>query len=52
MAVMAAIHRAVICARVWSDRVWRDSHSSCKSSPALLPKMEQHTILAFVNLSL
>lgn len=46
MAVMAAVHWAVICARVWSDRVWRDSHSSCKSSPALLLKMEQHTILS------
>lgn len=46
MAVMAAVHWAVICACVWSDVVWRDSHSSCKSSPALLLKMEQHTILS------
>lgn len=51
MAVIAAVHWAVICACVWSDRVWRDSHSSCKSSAALLLKMEQHTILSFVNLS-
>lgn len=51
MAVMAAVHWAVICARVWSDHVRRDSCSSCKSSPALLLKMEQHTILSFVNLS-
>lgn len=29
----------------------KDSHSSCKSSLALLLKMEQHTILSFVNLS-
>lgn len=28
-----------------------DSHSSSKSSPALLLKMEQHTILSSVNLS-
>lgn len=36
---------------VWSDRVWRASHSSCKSSSALLLKMEQHTVLSFVDLS-
>lgn len=39
----------VLC--VWSDRVRRDSLSSCKSSPALLLKME-HTILCqFVSLT-
>lgn len=37
---------------VWSVRVWRDSHSSCKSSPALLLKMEQHTILFFLPICL
>lgn len=51
MAVMAAVCCLVICAHVWSDRVWRDSRCSCKSSPARLLKMEQHTILSFVNLS-
>lgn len=37
-----------LCSCLTSDRVWRDSHGSCKSSPALLLKMERHTILAYV----
>lgn len=48
---MTAVCWAVICARVWSDRVRRDPHSSCKSSPAPLLKMEQHTIPSVVHLS-